>query len=236
MATIGLVGSGEYLEASREVDEHLLSLLDVGDRSPVVACLPTAAAHDGEAVWRDWSRRGVGWFTSLGATAVAADVVDPRTADDPAVADAVEAADLVYLSGGKPTLLRDLLHGSAVWEAISRVLERGGILAGCSAGAMVQGGRIAALRGGAESEGFGLLPGTLVLPHFDEFPTMISTVVRRVVGRGSIVVGIDGGTALVRHRGEHRAVGRGGVEIWGPEGHRRFEREPIPAAHLEPAS
>ena len=232
--TIALVGAGEYLERSRAIDEHLLGLLDLGGRAPRVACLPTAAARDGEDVWRGWSERGVTWFTSLGADAVAVDVVDRSSAEDPAMAAAVADADLVYLSGGKPHLLHELLDGSAVWRAVLDVLERGGVLAGCSAGAMVQGGRIAGFRGGEGADGFGLLPGTVVIPHFDEFPAMVNGVLRRVVGRGHTVIGVDGGTALVRHRGAFRVVGEGGVEVWGPEGHHRFHDEAVPAEVVAP--
>jgi cyanophycinase len=226
--TIALVGSGEYLEVCRPVDEHLLSLLDTGERAPRVACLPTAAAKDGEHIWRGWQERGVAHFTSLGAEAVAVDVIDRRTADDEGMVRDIAGADLVYLSGGKPALLHELLEGTAAWAAILGVLDRGGVLAGCSAGAMVQGSHIAGLRGGAGSPGFGLLPDAVVLPHFDEFPSLAGDVVRRLVGRGRNVVGIDGATALVRHQGRFRAVGRGGVTVWDAAGKRRFHDEALP--------
>lgn len=233
--TIALVGSGEYLEACRPVDEHLLSLLDTGERASRVACLPTAAAKDGERVWRGWQDRGVAHFTSLGAEAVAVDVIDRTTADDDEVVRDIAGADLVYLSGGKPALLHQLLEGTAAWAAILGVLDRGGILAGCSAGAMVQGSQIAGLRGGKGSEGFGLLPNTIVLPHFDEYPSLAGDVVHRLVGRGRNVIGIDGATALVRHEGRFRAVGRGGVTVWGPDNVKhRFHDEDLPDGSLGP--
>jgi cyanophycinase len=230
--TIALVGSGEYLEVCRPVDEHLLSLLDIGDRAPRVACLPTAAAKDGERVWRGWQDRGVAHFTALGAETVAVDVIDRHTADDDAMVRDIAGADLVYLSGGKPALLHQLLDGTAAWAAILGVLDRGGVLAGCSAGAMVQGSHIAGLRGGAGSEGFGLLANTVVLPHFDEFPSLAGDLVRRLVGRGRNVVGIDGATALVRHEGRFRAVGRGGVTVWDSSGKNRFHDEDLPEESL----
>lgn len=232
--TIALVGSGEYLERCREVDEHLLGLLEVGARAPRVACLPTAASSEGDAVWQRWSRMGVEWFTSLGAETVAVDVIDRTTANAAEMVEAVAGADLVYLSGGKPPLLYEILRGSAVWEAILGALDRGGILAGCSAGAMVQGSHIAALRGGRGTVGFGLLPGTIIIPHFDEFPSMVTGLVRRVVGGGHTVIGVDGATALVRHHGGFRAVGSGRVEVWGPAGHHRFHREAVPPEAVAP--
>ncbi|MDQ3106725.1 MAG: Type 1 glutamine amidotransferase-like domain-containing protein [Actinomycetota bacterium] len=226
--TIALVGSGEYLEVCRPVDEHLLSLVDAGERAPRVACLPTAAAKDGEWVWRGWQERGVAHFTRLGAEAVAVDVIDRRTADDDAMVRNIAGADLVYLSGVKPALLHQLLEGTAAWSAILGVLDRGGVLAGCSAGAMVQGSHIAGLRGGPGSTGFGLLADTIVLPHFDEYPSLAGDVVNRLIGRGRNVVGVDGATALVRHQDQFRAVGRGSVSVWGPRGKDRFHDEDLP--------
>ncbi len=241
MATIALVGSGEYLEACRDVDEHLLGRLGTGERAPRVVCLPTASSTEGERVWRRWAAQGVEWFTGLGADAASADVVDRASADDEAHAELVAGADLVYLSGGKPTHLYETLAGTRVWTAIESVLARGGVLAGCSAGAMIQGERIAGLRSpGNATPGFGLLPHTIVLPHFDEYPSMVARVVQGLVGRGLTVVGVDGGTALVRHRpadggpDELAAVGRGSVTIWGPDGHAVFADGPIPSTAIGP--
>jgi cyanophycinase len=231
--TIALVGSGEYLERCRPVDEHLLSLLDLGDRAPRVACLPTAAARDGERVWRGWQERGVAHFTNLGAETVAVDVIDRTTADDEAMVRDIAGADLVYLSGGKPALLHELLDGTAAWAAILGVLDRGGILAGCSAGAMVQGSHIAGIRGGAGTPGFGLLPHTIVLPHFDEYPSLAGSVVHRLVGKGTNVVGVDGATALVRHQDRFRAVGPGAVTVWHGTDKQRFHDEELPDGILD---
>lgn len=234
--TIALVGSGEYLEASRPVDEHLLSLLAdrCAGRAARVVCLPTASSLEGERVWNRWARNGVAWFDGLGAETTSVPVIDRISADDPAHAEAVRAADLVYLSGGKPNHLHETLVGTQVWAAIEAMLTDGGILAGCSAGAMVQGERIAGLRSAAHSEGFGLLRSAIVLPHFDEYPSMVGTAVKHLVGRGLSVVGIDGGTALVRHRGALRAVGRGSVTIWGPQGHEVFHDEGVPDGSIGP--
>ena len=233
VATIALVGAGEYQEDSRTIDEHLLGLLDTEGRPARVVCLPTAASTEGETVWRGWAERGQTWFAGLGADAVAVDVIDRDSADDPAHAATVAEADLVYFSGGKPTHLYDTLVGTAVWAAVESVLATGGILAGCSAGAMIQGGAIASLRrAGAPTPGFGLLSDVIVLPHFDEFPSMVQGAVRRLLGRGHTVVGIDGGTALVRHQGLLRAVGRGNVSVFGREGTGVFHDEPVPTAVL----
>ena len=46
----------------------------------------------------------------------------------------------IYLSGGKPGYLLEVLDGSAVGRALADAHERGAVLAGCSAGAMVLAG------------------------------------------------------------------------------------------------
>lgn len=238
--TIALVGSGEYLEASRAIDEHLLGLIRAPDgaaaRPPRVVCLPTASSLEGELVWNRWAHHGVAWWSGLGTDASSVPVIDRVSADDPAHAAAIAAADLVYLSGGKPNHLHETLVGTRAWAAVEQVLARGGVLAGCSAGAMIQGERIAGLRYASHAEGFGLLPGAVVLPHFDEYPSMIGAAVKRLLGRGLSVVGIDGGTALVRHRDELRAVGRGSVTVWGPLGHDVFHDGAIPSGFIGPPS
>ncbi|MEO1057687.1 MAG: Type 1 glutamine amidotransferase-like domain-containing protein, partial [Actinomycetota bacterium] len=135
---LAIVGSGEYLPPMNEVDRQLIDLFDT---PPRVACLPTAAGTEGDVMIDDWMQRGVDHFTSLGVEADGVRVWDDATANDPAFAERIAAADFVYLSGGKPGYLMSTLTGTRAWNAISDVIERGGLLAGCSAGAMIQGER-----------------------------------------------------------------------------------------------
>jgi cyanophycinase len=93
-----------------------------------------------------WSRLGVEHFARLGAQAEAVPINDRRSANDDDLAQRVRVADLVYLSGGKPKYLYDTLRGTATWDALQDVLARGGVVAGCSAGAMVFGASIPASR------------------------------------------------------------------------------------------
>ena len=111
---------------------------------------------------------GVDHFTRLGATAEAVPVVDRACANDPALAAVIAGANFVYLSGGKPDYLYQTLAGSLAWGAIQAVLAGGGLLAGCSAGAMILGEKFFGFPGW--KRGFGFLPGATILPHFDEIP------------------------------------------------------------------
>ena len=135
---VALIGAGEFLPAMAAFDADLLA--STGRSRPRVAILPTASYPDGEEVFNRWASMGVAHFASLGAEVEPVLVRDRASADDPAFAQAVGEADLVYLSGGKPAYLLAALAGSAVGRAMADAHDRGAILAGCSAGAMVLAG------------------------------------------------------------------------------------------------
>ncbi|MGQ0601494.1 MAG: Type 1 glutamine amidotransferase-like domain-containing protein, partial [Anaerolineales bacterium] len=165
--TLALVGSGEYLERMDPVDRLLLSRVS---GEPRVVCLPTAAAQDGADVFADWARRGVAHFTRLGVFAEAVLVADRKDADHETFAEKIRAANFVYLSGGKPDYLHNTLKGSAAFIAITEVIERGGVVAGCSAGAMIWGEIIPNFPTLLPlKKVFNRLPNTVIVPHYDEF-------------------------------------------------------------------
>ncbi len=132
---VALVGAGEFLPVMADLDRMLLATL--GSARPRVALLPTASYPDGEEAFQRWAAMGVEHFRSLGAEVEAVLVRDASEARDPANAQAVGEADLVYLSGGKPEHLLRALAGSPVWAAALAAHARGAVLVGCSAGAMV---------------------------------------------------------------------------------------------------
>lgn len=210
-----LVGAGEYLSAMAPVDRHLLALTPAAreSRVPVVVCLPTAAGTEGEKVVARWMSAGIEHFRGLGADAMALRVIDRASADDPGVADVIGTADLVYLSGGKPPHLMASLRDSPAWAGILRVLARGGVVAGCSAGAMIMGAHIPSFPVMTSREpGFGLVPDAIVLPHFDEFFGRFGKLASLRAPEGSYLLGIDGMTGLLvgsdgwRVLGERRVV------------------------------
>jgi len=215
--TLALVGSGEYLPAIAPLDRWLLSRLPAPAR---VVCLPTAAGTEGEERIAHWSNLGIEHFTQLGAQAEALPVIDRGSASDPALAERVRAANFVYLSGGKPAYLYATLTGTPVWDAIEDVLRRGGVVAGCSAGAMIFGERIpTSLFSSQWQPAFGLLPGAFIIPHFDEIPRMMLQGMRLVAGK-LCVVGVEGSTALVCGPEGLSARGKGNVVVI-QDGHER---------------
>src|SRR3990172_9732773 len=132
--TLALIGSGEYLPPMNPVDEWPLGRLRGQAR---VVCLPSAAGQEGPERIGYWSRLGVDHFTRLGATAEAVEIVNRAGARDEALAARIRAANFVYLSGGDPDYLYQTLNGTPAWAAIEGVLAGGGVVAGCSAGAII---------------------------------------------------------------------------------------------------
>jgi len=214
---LALVGSGEYLPGMESVDRYLLARLN---DEPRVVCLPTAAGAEGPERIAYWSDLGVSHFEKLGAHAEALAVVTRQDAQDPALAGRVSKANFVYLSGGRPDYLLRTLKDSLVWEAIQAVLASGGALAGCSAGAMVQGAWIPGLM--RWQPAFNLLPGVVVIPHYDEVPPWLGGVIRLWTGRKKHMLGIPGYTALVVQGDECRVVGQGRVTVRDGSGERSY--------------
>ncbi|MCJ7513609.1 MAG: Type 1 glutamine amidotransferase-like domain-containing protein [Anaerolineales bacterium] len=210
---LALVGSGEFLEPMRPVDRQLLERCG-GSR---VVVLPTASAPDRAGVPQRWMDLGVAHFRALGAQAEGVLALRREDCDLAEYADAVGQANLVYFSGGKPDYLFQTLERTALWQAALRVLAGGGVLAGCSAGAMILGSHIPDVDSFPRlvrwGPGFGLVPEALVIPHFDEIPSALASLAYRLRPRGSYLIGVEGGTALVGKDRGWQVLGSGAVTV-----------------------
>ncbi len=215
---VALVGSGEFTLAMETVDRALLAA--TGRARPRVAVVPTASWPDGEETFRRWLEQGRSHFAALGAEVEGVDLRSRDDALDAAGAQAIGEADLVYLSGGKPDYLLDVLEGTPAGAAIRAVHERGGVVAGCSAGAMVLGAHQPRVGGRrfriplGWRDALGLVDRVAVLPHYDALPEPLAAGLALVAPRGLIVMGIDEETAAVGQDGAWRVEGRGRVTIW----------------------
>lgn len=216
---IALLGSGEYLPVMDEVDKFLLANCGAAGRPARVVCLPTAAGQEGERSWGRWMRMGEEHFKRLGAEVQSIPVIDRQSAEDAGYEPVLEAADLIYFSGGDPQYLYQTMNGSRAWGAANRAWARGAAYAGCSAGAMILGKSMPDLRkaGLTNMPAFGIVPAAFILPHFDAFPVMMKPLLfalKRKLKEGEVLLGLDEETAL---------IGRlaGG---WKVHGHKTIER------------
>ena len=218
--TLALVGSGEYLPSMRPLEARLLD-----GRPNKYVQIATAAVPDGEQRLSYWHDLGATQAAALGVECTIATARTPEEANDPAIVDSVRGAGLIYLSGGHPGFLADVLRGSLLWATIVDAWQGGASLAGCSAGAMAMTSWIPSLRHPFEGgvEGLGLLPHLRVIPHFDAFYQRMPSIVDRFLhGKDPRVhlIGIDEDTAVIGGPTEWEVVGTGGAWILHDE--RRF--------------
>src|SRR5262245_13099392 len=141
MGTLALVGSGEFIESMRSVDALLLDRIG-GARQARVVIIPTASAPDGPQVMARWVALGRTHFAGIGDDVEAAPIATCADAEDPTLVARIAAANVVYFSGGKPGFLLSTLRDTHAWDAVRAVYDRGGVVAGCSAGAMILGAKL----------------------------------------------------------------------------------------------
>ena len=230
---VALVGAGEFLSPMAEFDRGLLEA--TGRPRPRVVILPTASALDGEQTFRTWAEMGVEHFSGLGAEVEPVLVRNVSEAHDAAAIQAIGEADLVYLSGGHPRYLLDVLRQSPLGEALTRANARGATIAGCSAGAMAIVGRTMDVRFIPKlripvpfpirwPEGLSLVDRVAVLPHYDAWPEALAAFLALQAPRGAIVLGIDEETAVVGRHGAWQVHGAGRVTVWRGRRRERFRK------------
>ena len=204
---IALVGGDEFLPSCRQMDNDLIEA--TGQVSPRVLIVPTAAAMERPELA---ARHGVQQFEALGADASPLMVVNRDDANDRDLTEQVDRAEIVYLTGGNPAHLLEVLRGSLLLRRLMEGLERGMILAGSSAGAMVMGER---MRFRQWSGALGVVPGIAVLPHHERASK--SQTVREVAvetPEDITVLGIDGATGCFSEGDGWRVLGVGNVTLY----------------------
>jgi cyanophycinase len=153
-----ICGGGELPDS---VGSRFIEL--AGGEAARIVVVPTASASaDGppEEFLAPWRKLGAASVKLLHARS-------RDQADDPGFAAEVDQADGVWFSGGDQSRVTAAYLGTATDAAFRRVLARGGVLGGTSAGAalmtrvMITGGDEKASVG----EGFGFLPDVVVDQH-----------------------------------------------------------------------
>lgn len=137
---------------------------------------------------------------------------------DRAVADSEEfvkplrRARGVWMMGGETEYLLHAYQGTRTETEMKRVLGRGGVVGGTSAGAIVQVSAVPSRDGHSVVRGFGFLPGVIVWPHWSERHAEDDLV--KIAERFQLLgVGIDEATAIVVQGDRVEVAGDGHVGI-----------------------
>jgi cyanophycinase len=206
--TLALIGGGEWREGCREFDAELLAR--AGAKEVVV--LPTAAAfeHPGRVV-----ERAVAYFSDLGASVHALEVLRRADAEDRALAESVEDARFVYVADGSPLHLRSALKDSALFEAMVKAYRRGAVIAASGAGATVLCDPMVDPRGGAYTVGLGIVRDLAVFPYHGTAADHLRERSIDLLPRTATLVGLDEQTALIREPdATWRVAGAGVVTVY----------------------
>ena len=204
---IALVGGDEFRPGCEEMDRAILAATGTGHLRVLV--LPTAAAAENP---RKAASNGVAYFSRLGANASALMALGPEEAHDDVFLSPVGRADVIYLTGGSPVHLLATLKGSPLLGKLKDALDRGAIVAGSSAGAMVMGSWMRFRRW---ADALGVVAGVAVRPHHHASdPARVAAELDADAPPGSTVLGIEGGTCCFGGAGAWQVLGPGTVTVY----------------------
>jgi peptidase E len=202
VGALALVGSGEYLPGMQELEGSLLrSGIERGKLNRYVQ-IPLAAGREGVDRLRYWQELGATAAERLGAEQVFLPIYTRNDAMREDLAELIDNAGLIYISGGDPAYLATSLIDTPVWQAIERNWRKGSALAGCSAGAMALSADIPNFRKQKEvgTRGLNVLPTLRTIPHYNKFFGWIPDSAAKLMIRapeGVCVIGVDEMTAAV---------------------------------------
>jgi len=211
--TLMIIGGGVR---SEELLQRFIATAGGPDAS--ILLVPTAQEGDDSAYYwedlRDLQHAGARHLTVLHTR-------DRKVADSEAFVAPIKQASGVFLTGGRQWRLADAYLHTRTQAELLALLERGGVIAGTSAGATIQGSFM--VRGdtkgnelmiGDHVEGFGFLKGVTIDQHvlkrnrqFDLIPVIEAHP--ELLG-----IGIDEDTAIVVRRDRFEVVGSSYVLIY----------------------
>ena len=188
-----------------------------GPEAPIVL-VPTAGGA--ESYNQDWP--GAAAFRAAGASRLTVlHTSDRATADTEAFSGPIREAGGVWFGGGRQWRLADAYLDTRVHAELRRLLDRGGVIGGSSAGATILGSylvrgdtRTNTIMMGDHEEGFGLLRGVGVDQHLlrrNRHFDMVEVIRARPELLG---IGIDEDTAIVVRGDTFEVIGSGYVAIY----------------------
>jgi len=231
---LALIGGEEFSDDFEEIHAGLVTALG---GKPRVAFLPTPAANDGIEAVEHWCSLAREKLSAFGAVVDTPHVIDRESANDLRHAQQVAEADWVYLGGGYAHVAPPILQGTKVMEAVLSAKERGALISGASAGAMMMGTQTIVItpelledigkywESGAPSEwdpplpplisSLKWLPQIIVAPHFDRPWFSRKWLARDFLPSGFTLIGIDERTTLAHNtNGKWEVFGPGSVSLY----------------------
>ncbi len=160
-----------------------------------------------------------GW---LGYNVQSFEFVDAKDSDEANSDELVEILDRatgVWIGGGTQGRLANIYGGTKCEAALRRVLERGGVIGGTSAGASIMSSCM--IRYGSASEavcdkGFGLISNCVIDQHFAERNRLARLLGVLEENHAQVGIGIDEGTAVVLQQSRLKVIGASRATVCVP--------------------
>lgn len=181
------------------------NFLAAAGSSPSLVYVPTASQRqpDVDAIKELWAERGFDDVRVLHSD-------DRAVTSQEAFADPLKTATAVWFGGGSQQRIADAYVDTPIEEELAKLIARGGVIGGTSAGAAIQ-TRVMIASGRQTpkmSTGLDLLSRSIVDQHFlkrNRVPRLIAAVRMHPELTG---YGIDEGTAVIVRQGSAEVVGR----------------------------
>ena len=214
-----IIGGAEDKLRKRRVLKEFVSA--AGGPDARITVIPTASSL-GEEIVEVYDAL----FRAEGAAEVTS--VRPETraeALDESLADELEKATGIFMTGGNQLKLSSVVCGTPVGDAILAAHERGAVVGGTSAGASIQSSHMIAMGVGGSTPkqrmtqmaaGLGLLPGVVIDQHFEQRNRYGRLLMMVSQSPQLLGIGVDEDTAAVVRGDVLRVVGRGAVTLLDP--------------------
>lgn len=220
-----LVGGGDIPEAIRREFFRL-----AGGAKAKIVWIPTASVDADDAP--RLQKQLASWQALRPEALTVLHTRDRQRANTPEFVAALKQATAVWLTGGDQAKLLDTYAGTAVSTELRALLQRGGVIGGTSAGAMVIGTRTIERGQFTPSvrKGFDLWPGVVVDSHFLQRNRVDRLLKALAQSPGCWGVGLDEGTAIVVQGRTFRVWGSGyATVILSASKHRPASVQMLPA-------
>lgn len=220
LGKLGLFGSGEYTEKMLPLEKELVEAGIKSGKTGGYIQFATAAGQESADRIEYWKNLGKAQAERIGVEWKFIPVLNRENVNNSEFLEMVTGASLIYFSGGDPVHLVKTFKETELLSKIISEFSTGTSLAGCSAGAMALSADagIHWRKNSRRHEGFGVLPGVKIFPHYDKYFSRIPAPIRNKItdaDYGQLAIGIDENTGLIWENHRWQVKGSGYVHILG---------------------
>ena len=206
--------------AMRDTNIILKFIELAGGKDASIVVIPTAIGSD--SINPD---RVTGFLTRMGATNVqVVHTSNPELANTKEFVEPLKNAKAVWFSGGRQWRIVDAYANTLAEKEFQKVLERGGVIGGSSAGATIQGSYL--VRGdtktnrtmmGDHQEGFGYLKNSAIDQHLLVRNRQFDLIEVLSAHPELLGIGLDENTAIIVHGEVFEVIGKSFIAVYDPQ-------------------